>query len=153
MYLDSAINGRPTIIGNVFHPCLMNAFRMHALLTSVARILNARYLARVIEECSRSVCKHLVGIRQRNNINICLSNTETKWICMEAFYRKINCHRRIYKQVLVQVRQLRDGYRMNMPVAKFHTLASAVGKRIPYNFRKIKIRTNLHKKRVSKLST
>lgn len=135
----------------MFNACLMAAFRFHAivkhiLMRTVPRHLrdkatnNARYLAHtVIKECCSKMVGHVSSVRRRRkDVKIILSNTETAWLCYEAFHRKLSRHGKLYSNVLLAVRVLQTEHEKKIPNEKLKNLRSWIGKRIPLSFRRMK---------------
>ncbi|XP_032779409.2 telomerase reverse transcriptase [Daphnia magna] len=151
VYLDARVNRKPTIVRSMFNACLMAAFRFHAivkqiLMRTVPRHLrdkaanNARYLAHtVIKECCSKMVGHVSSVRRRRkDVKIILSNTETAWLCYEAFHRKLSRHGKLYSNVLLAVRVLQTEHEKKIPNEKLKNLRSWIGKRIPLSFRRMK---------------
>ena len=77
----------------------MAAFRFHAIVKHILmrtvprhtrdKAVDARFLAhRVIKECCSKMVGHVSNVRRsRKDVKINLSNSETAWLCYEAFSR------------------------------------------------------------------
>ncbi len=76
MYLDSAINRKPTVVRTLYNASLMAAFRFHAIVTSMlcprafswgrGRTANTAFLVRGIDECCRRIGIHMKQLRRRH---------------------------------------------------------------------------------------
>jgi hypothetical protein len=137
----------------MFNACLMAAFRFHAIVKHILmrsaprrwydKAIDARFLANtVIKECCSKMVGHVSNVhRRRKDVKIILSNTETAWLCYEAFRRKLSQHKKLYSNVLLAVQILRSEYEKKMPEAKLKNIRSWIGHRIPRSFRRMKDHT------------
>ena len=134
----------------MYYACLMAAFRFHAivkhiLMRTVSRRcrhkrINARFLAHVvIKDCCTKMVGHVSTVRRRRkDVKICITSSETAWVCYEAFHRKLSRHAAFYADILPAVNQLRTEYEKKFSEEKLKRLRSCIGRRIPRPFRRMK---------------
>lgn len=150
MYLDSAVNRKPTVVRSVFHACLMAAFRFHAIVRHIvmrgvpsrrrSEAIDARFLAhQVIKKCCARFVAHIGSIRRRrSDVSVAIGGRETVWLCYEAFRRKLAKHRALYANVLPVVIALRAAGEAKLSQQQLANLRKWIGRRMPVSFRRMK---------------
>lgn len=150
MYLDSAVNRKPTVVRSVFHACLMAAFRFHAIVRHIVlrsvpigrrnRPVDARFLAgTVIKECCTRTIGYLAAVRRRRtDVKISVGSLEAAWLCYEAFRRKLDRHRTIYANVLAVLNAFHAESERKLTRQQVDNLKKWVGRRMPLSFRRMK---------------
>jgi hypothetical protein len=113
MYLDSAINRKPTVIRTIYNASLMAAFRFHAIVTHMlcprrafwrkSKGANVVYLARTIDECCKKMGRHIRPVGRRSQVKTTVTTNEVRWICLEAFARKLARHGDKYAAILIDI--------------------------------------------------
>ena len=144
------MNQKATVVRNMFNACLMAAFRFHAIVKHILmrtaprhtrdKAVDPRFLAhRVIKECCFKMVGHVSCVR-RNGIHCRISNSETAWLCYEAFRRKLKQHGKLYSNIVPVVTSLRKEQEREMTNLKLTKLRVWIGNRIPRPFRRMKHR-------------
>lgn len=139
MYLDSAINRKPTVVRSMYHACLMSAFRFHAIVKHfLLAAINVHFLAHVVKECSSKMCVHVRSAGRKKDVTIRLTVPETRWLCLEAFERKLRRHGQMYAKLLPVIRQLKTQSETKLNSRNLEKLQCWIGKRFPRSFRRMK---------------
>lgn len=104
------------------------------------KAVDARFLAHtVIRECCSKMVGHVSSLRRRRkDVKISLSNSETAWLCYEAFFRKLKRHGKLYANLVPVVESQRNEYMKKMSEEKVKNMRSWIGNRIPRPFRRMK---------------
>jgi len=138
MYLDSAINRKPTVVRSMYHACLMSAFRFHAIVKHfLLAAINVDFLANVIKECSSKMCVHVRSASRKKDVAIKLTVPETRWLCLEAFERKLRRHGQLYTKLLPVISQLKTQSQSKLKSRNLEKLHCWIGKRFPRSFRRM----------------
>lgn len=144
------MNRKRTVVRSMFHACLMAAFRFHAIVKHILtrsfprqrrnKAFHTPFLVHtVIKECCSKMVGHVTSVRQRRkDVKISLSNSETAWLCYEAFYRKLSRHGKWYANLLPAVKALQSPCEKNIAAFKVRNMRSWIGLRIPRPFRRMK---------------
>jgi len=118
----------------------MSAFRFHAIVKHFlsSKNVNVGFLTGVVKECSWKMCAHVSSIRRKKQVPIKLTVSETRWLCLEAFDRKLRRHGRLYAQLLTAIRQLKAECQSELSSGQLQHLRSWIGNRLPRSFRRMK---------------
>ena len=123
----------------------MAAFRFHAIVKHIImprhsrgnKKFDSRLFPKVIEKCCYKMVGHVSNVR-RTDVQSQLGNSETAWLCYEAFHRKLKKHPQMYANLLKVVTSLREDYENKMSREKVTKMRSLIGKRVPRSFRRMK---------------
>ena len=123
MYLDSAINRKPTVVRNIYKASLMAAFRFHAIVTNILRAftrtntkVDTSFCVRAIELFCRRMVNFIGQLVQRNRqVRVDVSRREIRWLGLEAFHRKLARHGDVYAQIVTRIGLLHDQCDAGLP--------------------------------------
>ena len=148
MYLDSAINRKPTVIRTIYNASLMSAFRFHAIVAHMlcprrpfwrkGKGANVVYLVRTIDECCKKMGRHIRHVCSRSQVKTTVTTNEVRWICLEAFARKLARHGDKYAAILTEIAVLKQKCEAILRPDTVDRLGRWIGKRMPRPFRQMK---------------